>query len=201
MASVSSALVPPVIDPAQWKLPDRGIIGIACLIITESALFSIFVVGYIFYIGKSLNGPYPKDVLHFPVLGTIALLSSSVTIVIAERALEHGRRTLFQLWWIVTILLGAFFLGSTAMEWHQLIVNEHLTISTNLFGTTFYSLVGLHASHVIVGLLFLLLVGAVTLFGFPIETQKRRVMFLSWYWHFVDVVWIIVFTVVYIVGR
>jgi cytochrome c oxidase subunit 3/cytochrome o ubiquinol oxidase subunit 3 len=87
------------------------------------------------------------------------------------------------------------------MEWHQLIVNEHLTISTNLFGTTFYSLVGLHASHVIVGLLFLLLVGAVTLFGFPIETQKRRVMFLSWYWHFVDVVWIIVFTVVYIVGR
>jgi cytochrome c oxidase subunit 3/cytochrome o ubiquinol oxidase subunit 3 len=140
-------------------------------------------------------------VLHFPVLGTIALLSSSVTIVIAERALEHGRRTLFQLWWIVTILMGAFFLGSTAMEWHQLIVNEHLTISTNLFGTTFYSLVGLHASHVIVGLLFLLLVGVVTLFGFPIETQKRRVMFLSWYWHFVDVVWIIVFTVVYIVGR
>ena len=201
MATVSATLTPPAVDPAKWKVPDRGIVGIACLIITESALFSIFVVAYVFYIGKSLNGPYPKDVLHFPVVATIALLSSSVTIVLAERALEHDRRSQFQFWWTATVLLGAYFLGSTAVEWRHLIAGDHLTIGTNLFGTTYYALVGLHASHVIVGLCFLLLVGIVTLFGFPIETQKRRVMFLSWYWHFVDVVWIVVFTVVYILGR
>jgi cytochrome c oxidase subunit III len=108
---------------------------------------------------------------------------------------------LFKLWWIATIALGLEFLTATGIEWHKLIYKDHLTIATNLFGTTYYSLVGLHASHVIVGMVFLLLVMAVTLGGFPIHTQFRRVRFLSWYWHFVDAVWVVVFTVVYVVGR
>ena len=107
----------------------------------------------------------------------------------------------FKLWWTITILLGLEFLRQTGLEWHDFIVKNHFTISTNLFGTTFYSLVGLHASHVIVGMSFLLLTLCVTLAGFPIATQMRRVKFLSWYWHFVDAIWIIVFTVVYVIGR
>ncbi|MBV8071993.1 MAG: cytochrome c oxidase subunit 3, partial [Acidobacteriaceae bacterium] len=107
---------------------------------------------------------------------------------------------MFRIWWLVTIVLGLYFLFDTGMEWKKLIYVDHLTISTNLFGTTFYSLVGLHASHVTVGMIFLLLVIGVNLLGFPIETQKRRVKFLSWYWHFVDAVWVIVFTVVYIIS-
>jgi cytochrome c oxidase subunit III len=185
----------------NWKMPDRGAVGIAFLIITESALFTIFVVAYLVYIGKSLNGPYPKDVLELPIVSSICLLSSSLTIVMAEHALKHKQIGRFKLWWFVTIALGAEFLIATGLEWKKLITHDHLTISTNLFGTTFYSLVGLHASHVIVGLCFLSLVMIVTLLGFPIETQERRVKFLSWYWHFVDVVWIVVFTVVYIIGR
>jgi cytochrome c oxidase subunit 3/cytochrome o ubiquinol oxidase subunit 3 len=74
-------------------------------------------------------------------------------------------------------------------------------MATNQFGSTFYALVGLHGTHVIVGLIFLLLVLFSTLFGFPIRTQLRRVVFLSWYWHFVDAVWVVVFTVVYVIGR
>jgi cytochrome c oxidase subunit III len=186
---------------SEWKLPDRGLVGICALIATESALFLIFVIAYLFYIGKSLSGPYPKDVLELPIFASICLLSSSLTIVLAEHALEKGLLARFKLWWTVTIVLGLVFLSETALEWRHLIVDEHLTIATNLFGTTFYSLVGLHGSHVIVGLFFLLLVLLVTLGGFPIETQKRRVKMLSWYWHFVDVVWVIVFTVVYIIGR
>ena len=185
----------------QWTLPDRGTIGIILLIITESSLFTIFVVAYLVYIGKSLSGPMPKDVLDLPVLATICLLSSSLTIVFAEHALKKGHVGLFKLWWIATIALGLEFLTATGIEWHKLIYKDHLTIRTNLFGTTYYSLVGLHASHVIVGMVFLLLTMAVTLAGFPIHTQFRRVRFLSWYWHFVDVVWIVVFTVVYVVGR
>ena len=184
-----------------WHTPDRGTIGVAFLIITETALFTIFVVAYLVYMGKSLSGPFPKDVLDLPVLATICLLSSSVTIVLAEQALHKGHLGLFKLWWIVTIVLGLEFLGATAYEWHKLIYEDHLTIRTNLFGTTYYSLVGLHASHVIAGMIFLLVVMAVTLAGFPIQTQFRRVRFLSWYWHFVDAVWIVVFTVVYVVGR
>lgn len=183
-----------------WKLPDRGTIGIIFLIVTESVLFSMFVIAYLIYIGKSLVGPYPKDVLELPILASICLLSSSGTIVFAEHALKHNQIGKFKLWWVLTILLGAYFLWATGVEWHKLIYKDHLTISTNLFGTTFYSLVGLHASHVIVGLTFLSLVLIVTMLGFPIHTQLRRVMFLSWYWHFVDAVWVIVFTVVYIIG-
>ena len=186
---------------SAWTLPDRGTIGIIFLIITETALFAIFVAAYLIYIGRSLTGPYPKDVLEIPVIPTICLLSSSLTVYFAEHALMKNQLGKFKLWWILTILLGAEFLIATGMEWRKLIYEDHLTISTNLFGTTFYSLVGLHASHVIVGLTFLSLVLIVTLLGFPIQTQFRRVKFLSWYWHFVDMVWVIVFTVVYVIGR
>ena len=185
----------------EWKLPDRGTIGIIFLIVTETALFTMFVAVYLIYIGKSVTGPYPKDVLEIPVIATICLLSSSLTVIFAEHALKKNELGRFKLWWTLTILLGAYFLFSTAAEWRKLIYKDHLTISTNLFGSTFYSLVGLHASHVIVGLVFLSVVLAATLRGFAIQTQLRRVLFLSWYWHFVDAVWVIVFTVVYIIGR
>lgn len=184
----------------EWKQPDRGTVGIIFLIITETALFTMFVATYLIYIGKSLTGPYPKDVLELPILASICLLSSSGTIVAAEHALKLNNLGRFKLWWLITILLGGYFLWATGVEWHKLIYHDHLTISTNLFGTTFYSLIGLHASHVIVGLIFLSIVFATTMFGFPIQTQERRVKFLSWYWHFVDAVWVIVFTVVYIIG-
>ena len=200
---MTSTVLPAAPDEVQkqWRLPDRGVLGIASLIVTETALFSIFVVAYLFYIGKSINGPYPRDVLHYPILATICLLSSSGTVVFAEHALKHGSIGRFKLWLSVTILLGAIFLLYTGIEWHELIFKENLTVATNVFGTTFYSLVGLHASHVIVGLSFLLLTLIVTLLGFPIQTQLRRVLFLSWYWHFVDAVWVVVFTVVYVIGR
>ncbi len=184
----------------EWKLPDRGTIGVIFLIVTETALFTMFVAAYLIYIGKSLTGPYPKDVLELPILASICLFSSSGTIVVAEHYLKKNNLAHFKLWWLITILLGGYFLFATGVEWYKLIYEDHLTISTNLFGTTFYSLVGLHASHVIVGLVFLLTVFITTMFGFPIQTQERRVKFLSWYWHFVDAVWVVVFTVVYIIG-
>jgi cytochrome c oxidase subunit III len=185
----------------EWKLPDRGVAGIISLIVTETSLFTIFVIAYLYYIGRSTTGPYPKDILRYPIWASICLLSSSGTIVMAEHALKHVNLRNFKIWWGITILLGAEFLRQTGLEWHEFIYDKHFTISTNVFGTTFYSLVGLHASHVIVGLIFLVFVFALTVSGFPMHTQLRRVLFLSWYWHFVDVVWVIVFTVVYIIGK
>ena len=184
----------------EWRLPDRGRVGVLCLILTEAAVFSIFVVAYVFYIGKSLTGPYP-DVLEMPWISTVCLLSSSITVTLAERGLKHGDYGGFRLWLAATITLGGIFLAGTAQEWYKLITKDHLTISTNLFGTTYYSLVGLHASHVVVGLTLLLIVLAIALLGSGMRTQARRFEFLSWYWHFVDAVWVVVFTVVYVIGR
>ena len=132
--------------------------GDGCLITAEASIFTIFVVAYLYYLGRDTVGPTPKEVLEIPYFGTVCLLSSSGFIMLAERAIEHGRMAAFRLWWMVTILLGAIFLADTGMEWYKLIVHDHLTIRTNLFGTTFYSLVGLHASHVVVGLLMMLVV-------------------------------------------
>jgi cytochrome c oxidase subunit III len=107
----------------------------------------------------------------------------------------------FALWLGGTICLGLVFLGGTAIEWHKLIYQDGLTISTNLFGTTYYSLVGLHATHVVIGLLMLTTVFVFALTGRVGEQHAERIAILSMYWHFVDAVWVVVFTVVYIVGR
>ena len=184
-----------------WTLPARGRVGMYALITAEAAIFTIFVVAYLFYVGQSLAGPFPNDVLHTPVFLTICLLSSSLTIHLAATALRSARVSAFVMWWSVTIGLGAVFLGGTAREWHHLIYDAGLTIRTNLFGTTYYSLVGLHAFHVTVGLLGLSAVLVFALGGHVGQEHTERVEVLSLYWHFVDVVWVVVFTVVYVIGR
>jgi len=182
-------------------MPERGPVAMFCLIAAESAIFTIFVVAYIFYIGKSLSGPQPKDVLEAPIFYSVCLLSSSLTIHLAVEALRKGRLRNFSMWWGSTVLLGAIFLFGTASEWRRLIYKYGLTISTNLFGTTYYSLVGLHGFHVVVGLICLITVMAFALIGKVGAQHAPRAHVLSLYWHFVDTVWVVVFTVVYIIGR
>lgn len=197
-----SAIATPLPEtPAAWKLPYRGKVGMACLIFAESAIFTIFVVAYLYYVGKSLSGPTPRDVLETPIFYTICLLSSSLTIHFAGKFLERGRRGIFLTLWSLTMVLGALFLFGTGQEWHRLIYEHGLTISTNLFGTTYYSLVGLHASHVTAGLIMLSIVLLFGLAGRVGPEQSARVDVLSLYWHFVDAVWVVVFTAVYVLGR
>jgi cytochrome c oxidase subunit 3/cytochrome o ubiquinol oxidase subunit 3 len=184
-----------------WELPERGRVGMFGLIAAESAIFTIFVVAYIFYLGKSLTGPTPREVLDAPVFYTICLLSSSLTIHIAVRRLRQGNISAFAIFWLATIALGAAFLWGTATEWHHLIYEKGLTIHTNLFGTTYYSLVGLHGFHVTVGLIFLSIVMVLALLGTIKRQHAERLDVLSLYWHFVDSVWVVVFTVVYVIGR
>src|ERR1700690_3177000 len=123
------AMTPTIaVEQAEWKLPDRGRGGLACLIVTEFTLFSIFVVAYLFYTGKSLSGPTPAQVLDVPVWATICLLSSSLTVALAERSLKLEEMATFKLWTDVTVLLGLEFLRQTAREWRHLIFDWHLTI-------------------------------------------------------------------------
>jgi cytochrome c oxidase subunit III len=198
---MSAATIPIVPTPATWVLPYRGRVGMACLVAAESAIFTIFVVAYLFYAGKSLAGPTPHEVLEPPIFYTICLLSSSLSIHVASKFLKRGKRNAFLGLWFLTITLGGLFLFGTGQEWHRLMYERGLTISTNLFGTTYYSLVGLHGFHVTAGLIMLGVVFLLSLAGRVGPEQSARVEVVSMYWHFVDAVWVVVFTVVYVLGR
>jgi cytochrome c oxidase subunit III len=197
-SAATAALEPPA---TSWKLPSAGRAGMAFLILTETSFFAIFVTAYLFYAGKSVGGPTPAQVLDLPILASILLLSSSVTIGLAVRALHAGALGRFRTWWLVTFLLGLGFLVLTAREWARLIGRDHLTIATNLFGTTFYTLVGLHATHVTIGLTIIGLVMVLAWRGHVSARNAERTELFSWYWHFVDAVWVVVFLTVYVIGR
>ena len=192
--------VPPAIvaertlSPGQW--------GLLSFLVSEVAFFSTLIVTYIFYLGKDLVGPKPADVLSLPlVLGTTAcLLASSATIHLAERKLERGDQGGFLRLWAATITLGVLFLLGTAYEWYGLI-SHGLTIGRNLFGSTYYTLVGAHALHVTGGVTIMLIVLGLALRRQVTSANRGGVGLISWYWHFVDGVWIVVFMVVYLVGR
>jgi cytochrome c oxidase subunit 3/cytochrome o ubiquinol oxidase subunit 3 len=194
---VSAAAAASVGSDRAWT---RGQVGMLLLILGESSFFCVFLVAYLFYIGKSLSPPYPADLLQLPAFATLCLVSSSGTILLSVRGLAGGRRGAFLGALLATIALGGAFLCSTALEWRSLIFEHGLTISTNLFGTTYYSLVGFHAAHVAVGLLLMSLVFALGLRGHVHGEHAERLELLSWYWHFVDAVWLAVLTVVYVVG-
>jgi cytochrome c oxidase subunit 3/cytochrome o ubiquinol oxidase subunit 3 len=190
--------IPPAITPERTLSPGQW--GMVSFLVSEVALFGTLIVTYVFYLGKDVVGPTPAEALSLSlvVCTTACLLASSGTVHVAERTLGRGNQGGFLLWWLATIVLGAVFLGGTAFEWRDLIYHHHLTISRNLFGTTYYTLVGLHALHVTGGVTIMVIV-----FGLALRRQVTGagVGLVSWYWHFVDGVWVVVFTVVYLVGR
>jgi cytochrome c oxidase subunit 3/cytochrome o ubiquinol oxidase subunit 3 len=220
--------VPPALSPektlnaAQW--------GMVAFLVSEAAFFCTLIAVYIAFIGQDVArgerlglsaeqiGPVPGKALSLGlvVFTTVCLLSSSGTIHFAEKALRGNNRSGFAGWWALTIVLGVVFLAGTGYEWYELIRHHHLTISRNLFGTTFYTLVGFHGLHVSAGIVALLVMLGVVLrhpgaeASHGSETHPGQglaaghhtgVEMVSWYWHFVDGVWVAVFTVVYLVGR
>jgi cytochrome c oxidase subunit 3 len=193
--------IPPAIRPECKLSPGQW--GMVSFLVSEVALFGTLIVTYVFYLGKDTVGPTPAEALSLSlvVCTTVCLLASSATVHMAERTLERGSQSGFILWWLATIVLGAVFLGGTAFEWRELIYRHHLTISRNLFGTTYYTLVGLHALHVTGGVTIMLIVLGLALGRQVTSANRAGVGLVSWYWHFVDVVWVVVFTVVYLVGR
>jgi cytochrome c oxidase subunit 3/cytochrome o ubiquinol oxidase subunit 3 len=188
-------LSPTTLSPSQW-----GMLG---FLLSEAAFFTTLIVVYLSFLHRDRIGPTPAEALSLPlVIGTtICLLSSSFVIHMADRALERNRQKMFCLWWSATILLGAIFLLGTAYEWHDLIERHGLTIGRNLFGTSYYTLVGFHGLHVTVGVIVMLVVLGLALRRQVTHANRAGVQLVSWYWHFVDAVWVAVFTVVYLVGR
>src|SRR5215831_14465441 len=157
-AAGGSFPVPPAVRP-EFTL-SAGQWGMLSFLVSEMALFGTLIVTYLFYVGRDVVGPTPAEALSLGLVvwTTACLLASSATVHVAQRRLERGNHGRFLRWWLATILLGAAFLGGTAFEWRELIVRHYLTISRNLFGTTYYTLVGLHALHVTGGVTIMLIV-------------------------------------------
>ena len=167
---------------------------------SECMFFGSLIASFLIYRGRSLEGPYPKDVFNIPYtsVSSFVLLMSSLTMVLALAAIQRGDQRALRVWLLCTALLGATFLGGQAFEFTSF-VEKGLTLDKNLFGTTFFVLTGFHGAHVTVGVLMLLSLFVLSLRGKLPESSSSTVELIGLYWHFVDIVWIIIFALIYLV--
>ena len=176
------------------KLAFWAFIGSECL------LFGSLISTYLVYKGRSVSGPTPHEILNIPVtsVSTFDLLMSSLAMVLALAAVSRGDKLWARFWLGTTAFLGLVFLGFQYYEFTSF-VREGLTIRTNLFGSTFFVLTGTHGAHVAVGVLLLLTLLVRSFQGKLGPEKAINVEVTGLYWHFVDVVWIVIFTVVYLI--
>jgi cytochrome c oxidase subunit 3/cytochrome o ubiquinol oxidase subunit 3 len=188
-------------DRVTWT-PTR--VGMITFLASEVAFFGTLIMAYVFFLRQTSQGdPNPSQVFHLPLVlaASVCLFLSSATIYLAERSLVRNAVRSFLGWWGLTIGLGASFLIGTALEWRELIFTRGLTMSRNLFGTTYFTLVGFHALHVTIGVIVMAVVLGLAWRRHITARNHESVEAVSWYWHFVDGVWVVVFTLVYVVGR
>lgn len=178
----------------SWKVGFWAFIGSECL------FFATLISTYMVYKGKSVVGPYPEEILDIPLttISTFVLLMSSLAMVLALDGIQRGSRKLTLGWLGAVILLGTGFLGFQVYEFNHF-VHEGLTIGTNVFGSSFYVLTGFHGAHVTVGVIWLLTLWILVARGKLGATDSLKVEIAGLYWHFVDVVWIVIFTLVYLI--
>lgn len=167
---------------------------------SDCLFFGSLISTYMLYRGKSLVGPYPDEIFNIPYTSVSAfvLLMSSLTMVLALAAIQRGDQRGLRIWLVATALLGSVFLGGQFFEFTTF-YHDGLTLSVNLFGTSFFVLTGFHGAHVTVGVLILLSLFVVSLRGGLPPERSLNVELAGLYWHFVDVVWIVIFTLVYLV--
>jgi len=166
---------------------------------SECLLFGALISTYLLYRGKSIVGPYPKDVYDIPYtsVSSFVLLMSSLTMVLALAAIQRGDHRRLRVWLLATALLGATFIGGQAYEFTSF-YREGLSLHKNLFGSSFFVLTGFHGAHVTIGILMLLSLFGLSLRGKLPTERSETVELIGLYWHFVDVVWIVLFSTLYI---
>ena len=167
---------------------------------SECLLFGALISTYFLYRGRSITGPTPEDVYDIPYtsVSSFVLLMSSLTMVLALAAIQRGDYRRLRVWLLATALLGASFIAGQVYEFTTFI-REGLTIETNLFGSSFFVLTGFHGVHVTLGIVMLLSLWNLSIRGKLTQDRSEVVEIAGLYWHFVDVVWIVIFTVVYLI--
>jgi heme/copper-type cytochrome/quinol oxidase subunit 3 len=167
---------------------------------SDCMFFGSLIGTYMSYRGRSLAGPTPSDVFDIPYTSVSAfvLLMSSLTMVLALAAIQRGDSRRLVIWLVTTALLGSVFLGGQFYEFTTF-YQEGLTLNINLFGSSFFTLTGFHGAHVTLGVFWLLYLAAASIFGRLNAEQSLYVEIAGLYWHFVDIVWIVIFTLVYLI--
>ena len=181
------------------KISDRKLM-MWIFLASDCMFFGALIGTYIVYNGRSLTGPYPTDVFDIPLttVSTFVLLMSSFLMVLALHALRENNIPKFRLWTLGVCVFGAIFLGFQVFEFRHF-VHEGLTLQQNLFGTTFFTLTGTHGVHVSIGVLWLLSI-LIASYIKPVSSKDALSLEIAGlYWHFVDIVWIVIFTVVYLI--
>jgi heme/copper-type cytochrome/quinol oxidase subunit 3 len=166
---------------------------------SECMIFGSLISTYLVYRNRSLVGPLPQEIFDIPYtsVSSFVLLMSSLTMVLALAAIQRGDVKGLRVWLLATGLLGTVFLGGQVYEFTSF-GREGLTLGKNLFGTTFFTLTGFHGAHVSIGVLMLFSLFLNSLRGKVKQENSLTVELIGLYWHFVDIVWIIIFTVVYL---
>ena len=167
---------------------------------SECLLFGALISTYLLYRGHSVVGPYPKDMYDIPFtsVSSFVLLMSSLTMVLALSAIQRRDERRLRVWLLATALLGATFIAGQIYEFTTF-VHEGLTIHTNLFGSSFFVMTGFHGVHVTLGIVMLISLWAMSMRGQVPPEKDELVEIVGLYWHFVDIVWIVIFTVVYLI--
>ena len=167
---------------------------------SDCLFFGAFIAAYLLYRDRSLVGPYPSDLFDIPFTSVSAfvLLMSSVTMVLALSCIQRGDRRGMQVWLFTTAILGLLFIAGQAYEFTEF-NHEGLDLSTNLFGTTFFVLTGFHGAHVTLGIVILLSLFVASLQGRIQQKDSLNIELAGLYWHFVDIVWIVIFTLIYLI--
>ena len=168
---------------------------------SDCLFFGSLISTYMLYRGQSISGPNPKDTFNIPYtsISAFVLLMSSLAMVLALAAIQRGDLKRLRLWLIVTALLGMTFLSGQFYEFSGFVIYNHLTLHANIYGTTFFVLTGFHGAHVTIGVIWLLNIVVLSFFGKIRQDNSLDVEIAGLYWHFVDIVWIIIFTFVYLI--
>ncbi|MBS1847179.1 MAG: cytochrome c oxidase subunit 3 [Actinobacteria bacterium] len=177
-------------------------LGMWIFLASDCLLFGAFISAYLMYNGRAQRGPTPSDVINIPFTSTstFVLLMSSLTMVLAVSAAHRGEERRTRLWLIATAILGASFIAGQVYEFTTM-YREGLGYTTNIFGSSFFSLTGFHGVHVTVGIILLLILVSMSFRGRLPKAKAEVVEVIGLYWHFVDVVWIVIFTVVYLIHK
>jgi heme/copper-type cytochrome/quinol oxidase subunit 3 len=191
---VENQIEAPVVRVDSRKMAIWTLIG------SEVVFFASLITTYIVMRNRSVVGPYPVQALDIPLtaFNTFVLICSSLTMVTALANIQDGHVGKMRRWLIATAALGVLFLGGQATEFTML-ARQGLSLSQNLFGGTFFTLTGFHGAHVLVGIIWIAFVLVRAFRGGVTQDNHMAVEMVGLYWHFVDLVWIIIFTVVYLI--
>lgn len=181
-------------------MQDRVRLGTLLFLASEAVFFALLIIAYVFYRSEwaTVGSPFVQA-LDVTLAGifTVCLLLSSVTVWLSERSLSRGNQRMMRVWLLATVVLGAVFLAGQGLEYNRLF-SDRITLSTGLFGTTFFTLTGFHGLHVLIGLVMLGIILLLALRGAFRGPHSSALTAVSLYWHFVDLVWIVVFSVIYL---